>query len=271
MMGYGRLGDLSGGPYYAHPGGDEKAAFDYYRKAVDVAESIVKADPNNQLARSDYATALMRAGMVLPAAGDVKSSLVFLRRAEAIFGEAFRQNPKVRFARSNLGLTWQYMARRFAASGDSASAIEWSQKALQQAQGLVKDEPDYAAARIDEMSAWDVLLHALASSGQRTDALAGARKVVEIALDDAAHGPKPAKMALLPPQAYGWLGDVYASLSTTSSTPADDWREAKLAWEKSCGAWQRIAAQAPEDAPARLAELERKIVDGEISLRAAAR
>ncbi|HXJ40086.1 MAG TPA: hypothetical protein VNH18_12485, partial [Bryobacteraceae bacterium] len=261
MMGYGRLGDLTGGPFFGRVGGDDKRAFEYYRKAVDVAAWVMKADANNQLAGADYATAMMRAGMVLPDAAAIPVSLDYLTRAAAIFDETLRKNPKIRFARANLGLSYEYMARRYEASGKVAEAVDRSRRALEVAQGMVKDEPEYASARINAMRAWDALVHILARNGSRGEALAEVKRALNAALDYAAHGPKPERMMLFPPEVRGWVGDVNAILAAQPGGGAPDWRVAQVAYQESLSDWKKLTVSVPKEAPGRVADLEKKIAE----------
>lgn len=257
LMGYGRMGDLTGGPFFGRTGGNDKAALEYYLKAVEVAAWLAKADTSNQLAGADHAVALMRAGSVLPGPEAIPQSIEYLRQAETILGETLRRNPRVRFVRANLGLSSEYLARRYDALGNFNTAAEWARKAIALAEGMVQDDPEYASARINVMSGRDILIHTLAKLRDR-DAVTEAKRTLELALDYAARGPKPERMRLFPPQANGWLGDAYAAIAPQAGYAA--WREAQEAYRTSLEAWQRLTPLPPE-VPARLADLERKLAE----------
>ncbi len=255
MMGYGRLGDLTGGPFFGRVGGNDKAALEYYRKAVELGAWLVKADASNQLAGADHATALMRAGIVLPGPEAIPQSIEYLTQAQAILEETLKKNPKVRFVRASLGTASEHLARRYAASGRPAQAVEQGRKALAVAQGMVRDEPDYASARINVMSAWDALIRGLIQAGDKT-AVAEAQRCLDAALDYAAHGPKPDRMRLFPPDSLSWLGDAYAAQGT-----AEELRLAKANYQKSLQGWRELLTARPQEAPGRIATAERKIAD----------
>lgn len=260
MMGYGRLGDLTGGPFYGRVGGDDAWALAYYRQAVDVATWLVKADSSNQLAGADLAAALMRAGVVLPGPEAIPQSIQYLTQAETILEDTLQKNPRIRFVRGSLGLACEHLARRYDSLGNSARAVEYARKSISVAEGMVRDEPDYASARINVMSARDVLIHSLAKAGDRA-AVTEAKKTLDLALEYAAHGPKPDRMRLFPPQVGGWLGDAFAAMAGRAGGNAADWTEALAAYKTSLQGWKALLTSVPKEAPGRVAELERKIAE----------
>jgi hypothetical protein len=77
-------------------------------------------------------------------------------------------------------------------------------------------------------------------------------------------------MALFPPQAWFWVGDLRASLAkrlggSPEAGSKADWVEARNLFLKSRDAWTKLAP-APADLPARLADLDAKLAECEAAL-----
>ncbi len=273
VMGYARLGDNAGGSFFAFNGdpraGDTSKALSYYKRAVALTEGILKADPNNELAREDHPIALMRAGMVLPNDGAIPQSLGYLKKAEELFEPTLAKAP-TRALKLNIGLVNDHLAQRYLELGDGRTAIERARSAVDFAIGVVKAEPSYAAARINAMRGWDVLLHALAKYGDRAEALSLSASVTATATDWAAHGPRPEKMMLFPPQAATWAGDVWMELSSRRESQPDDVRRAREEYLKAREAWAKLQTP-PRDVGSVLAALDGRLAKCDSVLRAAGR
>ena len=275
MMGYGRMGDYSGGSFFSSLTGDPRegdtvSALAYYKKAQGLAESIFKADPSDDQALEDFTMTTMRTGMVLTSDSAIPESLAYLAKAGDLLEAARQKSPASRSIRLNLGLVYDHMAQRHYTLGNGTTAIAHARKSLALALELVKTEPNYAAARIDAMRAWDILIHSLARFGDRAEATTVAEAAHAAATDWAIHGPRLDRMVLFPPQAVGWRGDLYFELASKAGSPTDDLQKARAAYQESREAWSKLPTP-PRDLPGRLAALDTKLAKCELALRAADR
>lgn len=84
--GYFKLGDLQGNPYSPNLG-DPKGALETYRKAVTIAERLVKTDPANRRAQRYLARSYRQVADVMPLLGHAREALDYARKAVTSFEE----------------------------------------------------------------------------------------------------------------------------------------------------------------------------------------
>lgn len=220
----------------------------------------MKADSSNQLAGADLAAALVRAGVVLPGPEAIPQSIHYLTQAETLLEGTLRKNPQIGFVRGSLGLAcepwrdgmprWGIRPGRWSTPGSPfrrRKAWYWTSRTMRRHGSNV-------------MSARDVLIHSLAKAGDRA-AVTEAKKTLEMTLDYAAHGPKPDRRRLFPPQVGGWLGDAYAAMAERPGGNPADWTEALAAYKASLQGWRGLLTSVPKEAPGRVAQLERRIAE----------
>ena len=234
VLSYARVADMLGGPVYTGGARDDVKAAEYYGKAAALAESNVKADPDNQLAQEDFAIVLMRYGACTPVAADREKSLQILQRSAALLNGLLAKTPKQRQTRFNRIINCEYLARRLEELGRYGEAAESARLEVQQAGALLRDDPDYVVARARLMSGYDYWSRTLAEAGRGDDALAAARQAVDAA-GQLASAPGANEITLTyRAVASGRLGEIYTILGRRP--------EAREAFERALAEWKNLAA-----------------------------
>lgn len=254
MMSYMRVADAIGGHYYRGPKPDHAAALDYYRKSLVIARQHLQADPKSPNNRTDYGLILTRAGAVPPVDAAREESFRMLNEAATYVEEAVQRAPKSYTFRATLNLNYQYKARRLAELGRFDEAVEAARRAIASADALVRDDPANATSYALAMAPRETLATALASKGNRGDALAAAREAIDTAARFATKGPQPERLAIWPPRAQEWLGNVYSILQDAAS--------ARREWEASRAQWQALLGKPIVGAPKEeIARLDRRLAE----------
>ena len=247
MISYGRMGDIVGGAFENL--GDPKAALDYYRKCISIAQHMLAKDPENNMARSDLANAQMRAGHTLTAPEQREESLELLSQAAAGFETVFASGQANVSLRLTAGTALSYVADRLRSGGDTAQALERARQAVQYlapaaATGDLTSQPELAATQ-------QLIACLLADRGERGLALEMAGKAAETVQRYSAN--KATAFGGGFTTYWARLGAMYEALARRTNTPPEqrlaDWRAAMESYEKSAKEWRQSRA------PSRQAEV----------------
>ena len=103
MVGLIRVGDV------ANRLGDRRVAVEHYRRALDEAEKLARADPANLQAQSDLAIACERLGTSLAQKGETEEAFLLLNRAAKLLEpvvarDSANLNTRSHVADYNIGL-----------------------------------------------------------------------------------------------------------------------------------------------------------------------
>lgn len=249
MVAYGRVGDLSGGPFLTGNAGDSAAALENYRDALAIAEKLESLDNRDTNAKIDLAVANMRVGIT----AQQPDSLTHLRKAAALFEGTLKEAPNSVRRSNNLATTYEYLGRRLHENREWDEAAEAFRRSLALTKEGIRVDPSNVSARVQLMASYDGFIPLLVAAGRLKEAESAALDAIEGARGNVASGINPGRMAPFVPRAYEWLGDVYQA--------AKDWRHAKQAWTQSAAEWRIVMAQYPAtpDGDKQLASVEKLI------------
>ena len=242
---YEKLGDASSGSTSAATSRphDSSEALDSYRKAAALGDTIVAADPTDQVALEERGMALMKLGMTISPEKDLNGALTMLRRALADFQTVATAQPGDARVLRRLAGTHMYIGRRLAVTGHVAEAVPSLREAIRITDGVIaRNRKDLLAQNYSWRSSQE-LAKALAAQGQRNEALTFARKAIGAAeAARSADGANPVTQSFLP-QAWSNAGEVYVALAAQGGTPERrraDWLAARESYQKSVEAWEII-------------------------------
>jgi tetratricopeptide (TPR) repeat protein len=253
MVSYTRVGDMLGGPFSQGGGGDEKAAYEYYRRAGSLAEALAKGDPNSHEAQDNYAIVLARIGGSIPEPDAAGDKLRILGQAAGMLEESLRLNPKTRINRITLCIVFESMAERLEQSGRLEEALERAKSERKTAGDLMAEQPDYKPAQYRIMISSDAAARLLAKLGRRDEALAAAREMLRVV---SKFQPDSPMNWFFVARSWACLGNVYRILA---DRPA-----AREAYQHARDAWQKLVGiKGPFDAAGELAKTEARLREGE--------
>lgn len=270
MVAYGHIGDVLGNPWGDNLGRPAEAIA-YYHKAVAIAESLAQADPSNSRAQYDLASALMREGLIAPAADGIPDSLKTLRRAAAI-----EETLRVRDAKNyrhaeNLAVLYEYIGTRLADLGDRDAALAGYRQSLALAESVSAEAPRDISARYQMLVDYHWLSRLRAEAGDRAGALEMAQAAIAAVGRFEKEIPDAPSLPYYAARGRQWLGEVYRRLAEAGRGGAAqrvrDWRSARAAFSASVEAWKKTAAARDpgtlarelRDSEAGLAECDRQL------------
>ena len=270
MVAYGHIGDVLGNPWGDNLG-QPAEAIAYYHKAAAIAESLAQADPRNSLAQYDLASALMREGLIAPAAAGIPDSLKTLRRAAAI-EEALRGRDSKNYRHAeNLAVLYEYIGTRLADLGEREAALASYRQSLALAESVSAEAPRDISARYQMLVDYHWLSRLRAEAGDRAGAVGMAQAAIAAVGRFEKEIPDAPSLAYYAARSRQWLGEVYRRLAETAGESAaqraQDWRTARAAFAASVEAWRKTAAaKAPgtlarelRESQAGLAECDRQL------------
>jgi non-specific serine/threonine protein kinase/serine/threonine-protein kinase len=145
---YSQAGHIQWNRYYANLG-NLVGAMQSERKALEIREQVVKADPKNELANRGLATSYLLFGDLLIATEKTGEAMENYRKSLKVREEIVAGNPKDTNARRNLALSYQRVGDHlgnpgFPNLGDRTGALENHRKALKIREELVEENPKNA-------------------------------------------------------------------------------------------------------------------------------
>jgi serine/threonine protein kinase len=246
---YEKLGDAASGSTSAatERPHDSFEALNSYRKAAELAEALVAADPADRTALEERGMALMKLGMTISPEKNLNGAVTMLRRAQADFRTLSEAQPGEARVLRRLAATYMYIGRRLASTGDVAGAAPNLREATRITDAVLGKNPKDLLALNYSWRASQELAKALAAQQQPSEALLFSRKAVASAeAARGADGANPVTQSFLP-QAYATAGEVHAMLAAAPAAPVEqrreDWIQARDSYQKSVEAWEQIPAQ----------------------------
>ncbi len=161
IRGYLKVGDLQGNPNFPNLGGSA-AAKDSYGKALQVAESLSAADPDDARARQDIAKANLKIGDIFALSGDTAETLKRYREAQQVFDSLAQNDPQ---AKVNLKKVTERIGSVQFQQGDLGGALESYRRYLQIAQELYQVNPNDVLARRSVALAFEKVGVSMAQTG----------------------------------------------------------------------------------------------------------
>ncbi|HWE49694.1 MAG TPA: serine/threonine-protein kinase [Bryobacteraceae bacterium] len=269
MIAYGHVGDAMGSPFLMSAG-DPHGALVWYRKAAQIAETMVASDPSDTQARIDLAVVLMRTGTVLQGPGEVEESLAVLDRSASIFDSLSAADPKNVSLAAQWTLVYEYQAQRLLALHKPEEARRSYQRSLDICAAVLKRSSLPSCARqiaIDEagIAATDARL------GERAEAIRLAASALGRAQAISSAGAGLTKIYF--PRALGWNGEIFLLLAGQPGTPKDqqiaDWREAAGFYRKALAEWGKLSPSLATSYTAEAARMRQRLAECESHLQPA--
>jgi eukaryotic-like serine/threonine-protein kinase len=178
MIGYGHIAAAYGSPFLANLGRPDEARR-YYRKCVDIAESIRQDDPRNRAALYDVAAALFRLGAVDTAPAGREASLETLRRAEKILESMLAVAPGTRRYLSQQSMVYEYEGTRLREMGRYDEAMAAFKRSLAMSEKILMRDKSTRSAIAQSIASERGMAMTLSGAGQHERAVALARKTVD--------------------------------------------------------------------------------------------
>ena len=142
---YERVADIQGRPGTENLG-DTAGSLASYRKALQIGQALVNANPNSAQDRAEVGLLYLRIGRVLTSMGDYQTALQYDHKALDVYGELTRNDPgNLRWV-NNLAQGYLNLALHQDFTGDFHSSIDNYGKAAE-LYGKVRDSSDAALAK----------------------------------------------------------------------------------------------------------------------------
>ena len=142
---YERVADIQGRPGTENLG-DTAGSLASYRKALQIGQALVNANPNSAQDKAEIGLLYLRIGRVLTSMGDYQTALQYDHKALDVYGELTRNDPgNLRFV-NNLAQGYLNLALHQDFTGDFHSSIDSYGRAAE-LYGKVRDSSDAALAK----------------------------------------------------------------------------------------------------------------------------
>ena len=219
MEGYFKVGDVQGNLYGPNLG-DWAGARQSYSRALELAESLQAASPQDPVARRDVARARVKLGDLVALGGNRAEALKEYQAALQVLDELAASDPNalepqrnVLSAANKVGFT-QYQ------SGNLNAALASYQRCLGIAQALFKADPSRPGARRAVAAGYERIGEVLARSGRTSEGLANLRTALDAYQQLASANPTDAQAQRDLSNTHTIIGDILLAASKTSDALA---------------------------------------------------
>jgi serine/threonine protein kinase/tetratricopeptide (TPR) repeat protein len=203
--------------------GNPALAREYYRRARPLEERS-QAEPNNNVARYDYATFLLTSAIVEPERGSSAKSLADLRKAAELFEASLKANPGILRNKRDLAAAHEFLGHRLLAAGSTAEAMDHYRRAIALDREIVTVLPNDRSGLIRGFSAERGLVRALVETDDRAAALAHVRQLIGEAEAAVARAADKDLLSGSVAEAYLCAASAYRAFG--------DWEQARRAAEE---------------------------------------
>jgi eukaryotic-like serine/threonine-protein kinase len=223
--------------------GDLKAAREYFKKGLELAEQQAHQDPDNSLARNDLSGSYSYLGNVSMRAGNLTAARAYFEKALHLREQLARQDPDSAQARWNLSVSYEYLGMVSIQLGNLKAAREYFEKTLQLREQLALQDTDSAQARRALSTTYSWLGNVSMRLGDLTAARAYFDKGLKLAEQLARQDPDNTQTRRGLLVAFNKLGDANMRLGDLAAARAFFDKGLKLA--------EQLAHQDPDNAQAR--------------------
>jgi serine/threonine protein kinase len=171
---YVKIGDVQGNFNFSNLG-DTAGATASYRKAVEILEGSVAADPAAVPARRDFSVSYIKVGVMALQTGDAAAALDGYRKALGASETLRAADPTNADARRTVALSHHKVGNGLSAIGDVTGSLEHHRSALALREGLLKQMPADARALREVSISYARISRLLRDRGDLTGALEHAR------------------------------------------------------------------------------------------------
>jgi len=228
MEGYFKVGDVQGNLYGPNLG-DWAGARQSYSRALELAESLQAANPQDPVARRDVARAQVKLGDLVALGGNRAEALKDYQAALRVLDELAASDPNalepqrnVLSAANKVGFT-QYQL------GNLNAALASYQRCLGLAQVLFKADPSRAGARRAVAAGYERIGEVLARSGRTSEGLANLRTALDTYQQLASANPTDAQAQRDLSNTHTIFGDILLAAGKTSDALASYSRGLQIA------------------------------------------
>jgi eukaryotic-like serine/threonine-protein kinase len=207
MLAYEHYAALQGNPLVANLGNAE-AARQYYGKARGLEEEAF-GDPQNLLARYDYANFLLRSAIIDVPSEGIPESIASLEKAAAMFQEFSAADPGIVRYRHDLATAHEFLGLRHLAAGDAVKALSEYRRAAVIDDELTRSMPDDREHLLRSFSVQRGIIAANAARHDRAAALGLTRALIARAEDAAGRLSDKNRLQVEVAQAWLSLSKVY--------------------------------------------------------------
>jgi hypothetical protein len=165
MIASSRLGDLLGNPNFPNIG-DASGARIQYQRMLDIAESLVAADPANKTAKMDLTQAHLRMGTLITA-DEPGAALAHLRQALDLIVQLAGADPNTLILQDNRGIVESEIGAILASQGQLAEGIVRMRRSIAIAHTVLDRRPKSIDALVEVLGPAADLAPALARSHDR--------------------------------------------------------------------------------------------------------
>ena len=252
---YELMGDIQGGNGLSANLGDTPGALENHRKALEIAERVLKLKPADPAARRSLAIYYLKVGDDLTKLGERKQALEGYAKALDIYKAISAGVLNAVYSRE-MCLIYTRVGDTQLMEGDSGGALKSYRAAMDLAEGLAKADPQNALAREDLAIGYAMLGKAAADSGRVPEGLTQLRKAIGMIEGeihpDVKNSSKQRILGLL----YVWHGQV---LSNTGATD-----KALSEYKKTVAIYEAIQAAEANDTEARITQAAANVRIAEI-------
>jgi eukaryotic-like serine/threonine-protein kinase len=232
------LGNFSGGLDTFNIG-DKKAALDYHRKALSIAEELSADDPKNAMFQHDLSLCYAKLGETL-SESDPADAVDFYQKAIAINDRLLAVSPSEFRFLSRRALYSRGIAVPLRNIGSSRTAIENLNQSLETLDMMLTMNPDNAEAHASVFASRMVLAETLLSAKDLAGALENYRVANRIAETSLAASPSDLYAMWRLADSYQGLGRYYLAVSQSQAPESqriESWRNARISFQKSYEIW----------------------------------
>jgi tetratricopeptide (TPR) repeat protein len=140
---YEKIGDIRGNPYLSNLG-DSTGALESYRRALEIRESLLAADPNNIAVERETASNYDHIGDVLGRTGDRKGAAEIIQKAIEIRRKLIAENSADNDLRRELATSRLKIGEHLQSGGDINAGLENERQALATFESLAAQDPQNA-------------------------------------------------------------------------------------------------------------------------------
>jgi serine/threonine protein kinase len=232
------LGSLSGNPRFINQG-DARAALEYHRRSLALAERLPALEPKSALARQDLANAhrLMGERIALDRPGQsIEHFQKALALARGLLASAPGESPYLRWEARFL----RGMAEPLLRTGDRAGALQALRQSTQICRELLSRD-DNLRARAELHDTLLPLADQQLEAGEYDAALAGYREALALSETPPVDSTRDLYVRWRLADSCAGLGRYHAARAAAASAPADQrghWQEARRYAQRSYSLWE---------------------------------
>ena len=122
--------------------GESKAALQSYKRATDLLEPLVKAEPNNVKYVEELAVAYIDMGFVTAERGDIDEFLAANKRATELYERLIDLAPERSDLRATISTAYKGQGDYISSRGNLDEALRWYRKASDSTRKILEQKPD---------------------------------------------------------------------------------------------------------------------------------